>query len=358
MKTGNRKKNQSVEVGPYEYLETTPEQLKETYKLSDEDVKFFCNREKLLKPDVVGWNKYASLLQKRETYDRFNILNPTAKPKTLTDSEIAEIEQYEAVMLRKETQIAESNNEYFKTVREKKKHTQYAPGTPIDKETMWRSFLAAFRIETGKDFVKTEDNIRNLECIIKYLTRDESFFDCAHLVKNIGGVDLQPDFSKGLLLVGRYGNGKSTMMKCFSMILNHNAKYAAENNWDNTKLWMNRRYAMAYCHNLVVVFDGLKKNHEKTEFFKKYGNFRYCFDDLGKEDVGSNYGKKDIMRVIFEHRYDNKALTHATLNYPDDAPGDIKAALDQLGNRYGGHINDRAYQMFNIIDFKGKSFRK
>jgi len=357
MKTGN-KKNKFVDVGPQEFVEITPEALQEKYKLSPEDINFLCNKEKVLKPNGTGWNKYAALLQKRQTCARFNMMHPASPQQFITLEEELEIEEYEKILLSKELEIGGQNNEYYKTLREDIKTPKYIPGVPVDKKTLWNAFLAAFQIETGKDFICTEENIKNLECIIKYFTRDESFFQCDHLVKNIDGVDLQPGFDKGLLLIGRYGNGKSTMMKCLSLILNHNAKIGAEQKWDNTATYMSRRFAMAYCHNMVVVFDGFKKNQEKSEFFNKYRDYRYCFDDLTKEDLASNYGRKEIMRVILENRYDHKSLTHATLNYPDGSPGDIKAALVQLGTRYGGHIYDRAYQMFNIIDFKGKSFRK
>lgn len=354
MKTG-KKKNKSVEVGPQEYLETTPEALKEKYNLKPEDLNFILNKEKTLNPSVIGWNKYAALLQKRETCERFNVMHPESKPQFLTVEEDKQIAEYEKVLLEKESELVQRNSEYFAKEKDK---PQFVPGVPLDKSNLWNAFLAAFKIETGRQFIKTEENIKNLECIIKYFTRDETFFDCEHLVKNIGSIELHPDFGKGLLLIGSYGNGKSTMMKCFSMILNHNAKVGMELKWDNTADWMNRRFAMAYCHNMVVTFDGFEEPHEKADFFSKYRSYRYCFDDLTKEDLASNYGRKEILRVVLENRYDNKAITHATLNYPDGKQGDLKAALVQMGTRYGGHIYDRAYQMFNIIDFRGKSFRK
>jgi len=355
MKTGNSKNKKAVEVGPQEYLETTPEALKEKYNLKPEDLNFIVNKEKTLNPSVIGWNKYAALLEKRQTCQRFNDMHPEAKPQFLTVEEDNQIEEYEKLLLAKELEISEKNSEYFAKEKEK---PQFIQGVPLDKSNLWSAFLTAFQIETGRKFIRTTDNVKNLECIIKYFTRDETFFECEHLVKNIQGVELHPDFGKGLLLIGSYGNGKSTMMKCFSMILDHNAKVGMEKKWDNTAEWLNRRFSMAYCHNMVVTFDGLEEPHQKSEFFNKYRVYRYCFDDLTKEDLASNYGRKEILRVVLENRYDAKSQTHATLNYPDGKQGDLKAALAQMGVRYGGHIYDRAYQMFNIIDFRGKSFRK
>lgn len=352
MKTGHK----NTPVGPFEYVETTPEELQHRYNLKPEDVAFICNKEKQLQPNTVGWNKYASLLQTRAANERFNEMHPSAPQKFITTEENAQIAEYEKLLHTKAEDTAAKNKQYTDTIGQKK--TEYVPGVPLTKETLYYAFLEAFKMETGKKFIQTEENVRNLECIIKYFVRDESFFDCEHLVKDMDGKPLEPSFGKGLLLVGSYGNGKSSMMKCISLILNHNTRIAMDQKWDNTRDWMDRRFAMAYCHNLCTVYDGLGKNHEKVQFFQKYRNYRYCFDDLTKEDVGSNFGRKDIMRVVMENRYDNKSLTHSTLNFPDESPGNIKAALLRLGNRYGGHIYDRAYQMYNIIDFRGKSFRK
>jgi len=92
------------------------------------------------------------------------------------------------------------------------------------------------------------------------------------------------------------------------------------------------------------------------------------FDDIKTERHASNYGKVNLFKDILENRYNNRVQivkgvtkinkTFGTCNYKEGYEGNTEVALEEFGEMYGGRIYDRLFEMFNIIEFKGKSFRK
>lgn len=151
------------------------------------------------------------------------------------------------------------------------------------------------------------------------------------------------ELRKGLFITGNVGNGKSTLMKCFTANQNHGYKVVSM---------------------LDVSFD-YKMNGE--EGVRGYGaNFKtapnwfgltevgYCFDDVGTEEVPArHYGEtKNIFSEIIQVRYHNSHLvpfnsTHVTTNK------DTQEFLDL----YGARTYDRMKEMFNVIAFEHGSFR-
>ncbi|GAB1537924.1 hypothetical protein NUACC21_05790 [Scytonema sp. NUACC21] len=159
------------------------------------------------------------------------------------------------------------------------------------------------------------------------------------------------------------------------MVFDYYYAYSFEHKWDTHGDWKKLRFMFKSCHELVTEFEGISEHDEKLSFFTKYSGFRYAFDDLTKESEASNYGKKELMREIIEKRYDKRievikkdlkydtnyaSINHKTIitmNFPDHSPNSVEAALELIGERYGGHIYDRVKEMFNILVFKGKSMR-
>lgn len=333
-----------------------------TIKLSEDDINFYTSTKKILEEDgSIGIRKYNSLIEKRNQFDKWNELNPDAEPKQLTAIEKAQIIQYETekVFLDKEKQA--KHTEYLKNVRsDERKEYQTIKGIELNKSNLYHGFLKAFKNLTGNDFEQNDDTLANLEPIVKYFTKDKSFKDCKRLVLNLEGslIPLEPSFNKGLLIIGNYGNGKSTILKCFELMINHNYKIAVEKYWDNVLDWKNARFKIANCHDLVSEFEGFSTPEEKKLFYQKYSSFRYSFDDLKKEKLVSNYGITNVIQTVLEKRYDGKAKTFGTCNYPENEPNDLNKALFEFSSKYGGHVYDRVFEMFNIIEFHGKSFRK
>lgn len=355
-----------------------PDDLQEKFKqLKSEDVKFYTQTTKILEDSgVIGVNKYSHLIDKRSQFNNWNALNPDAIPKQLTELENNQILQYETDKLISNKEKQAKSIEYLHSVRSTDKKTiETIVGIEFNKSTLYHGFMQAFKTLTGKEFEKTPDTLANLEVVLKYFAKDESFKSCSRLITHIDGfsMPLNPSFSKGLLIVGNYGNGKSTILKVFELLFEHNYKIAKEKFWHNIADWEQARFKTANCHDLVTEFESLQNQEAKYNFYKKYTNFRWSFDDLKKEKIASNYGLTNVIQTIFEKRYDNASnffkvqknrvlnkpipKTFGSCNYDDLHPDNLEKALFEFSVKYGGHIYDRVFELSNIVEFKGKSFR-
>jgi len=245
--------------------------------------------------------------------------------------EIAKIDEYEKKNIRVFVEAS------------KPKPKQEVKKVVITKALVWRKFKESFKILTGNDFIEIPDTLKNIAPIITYFAKDPSFFKCDNLVKQIGTISLKPNFKKGLLIVGDYGNGKTSTMYAVQKFM----QYYRMPGW----------FKGYKSHELVTIFEGTETPESRKEYFKRFGEHRLYIDDVKKEKLASNFGKVDIIREILEKRYDNKVVTYITCNYREGEPGNIEDALAEFGEKYGGHLYDRIFEMFNIIEFKGKSFR-
>ncbi|EAQ39521.1 hypothetical protein MED134_08521 [Dokdonia sp. MED134] len=139
--------------------------------------------------------------------------------------------------------------------------------------------------------------------------------------------------NKGILLRGPVGSGKSTIFKIIE-------------DFEVKKKMKTAKFVSA---SFVVSQYNLSKQKEMV--INKYSNEIYCFDDLGREPLGSNFGKEDIFVRILENRYrnfcNNGLRTHIITNL----------TITQIKERYGFHIEDRFYEMFNMHELKNTSFR-
>lgn len=178
--------------------------------------------------------------------------------------------------------------------------------------------------DPGKEFIIDAKNHDLILCLIRYFNGIESE---------------QLMLSKGIMLVGEVGAGKSILLKAFS----------------ETLKIMNRSFKVVSCQD--VVFE-----YENTGELNRYmGNedglsgkpAKICFDELGRETIpGVHYGnKRNVMQHIIAYRYNcwqnNGLLTHSTTN----------ASPSELINIYGEHIADRIKEMFNWITLTGTSKR-
>lgn len=78
-----------------------------------------------------------------------------------------------------------------------------------------------------------------------------------------------------------------------------------------------------------------------------------AFDEIGSENIPTGYygSAENVMQYIFQRRYDRRyegIVTHVTTNI----------TKEQITKVYGARIYDRSREMFNFIEFRGKSFRK
>lgn len=231
-------------------------------------------------------------------------------------------------------------------------------GQELNKVNFWKMFKFYYKLETGKDFIVNEHTSKNIEAILKYFLKDETFFKCDRLLKSFKGVKCENSFEKGLLIIGNNGNGKTSIMRSISRALNDIYLKSRKEIWNNGKQWRDIRFLHENCHDVVTKFELIKEHHDKDLFYEKYSGYRYFFDDFTKESIASNFGKRNIMREVLEKRYDKKSKTYLSMNYDDRYPNDLEQALYSIGLKYGSHLYDRTFEMFNIIQFEGKSFRK
>ena len=211
----------------------------------------------------------------------------------------------------------------------------------ITSRQLWNLFKFHFEKITGNKYQKTPETIQNLEPIIYYFAKDERFFNCV----NISTLS-KPSFDKGLLIIGDFGNGKTSVMKSFESIFQgvHGISF--------------KGYT---ANEVVTMFEKItddENEHTRTQFENAmYNGIRY-FDDLKTERIASKYGKVNLFKEILEERYNRKLKTHITCNFKEGFYGNIEVGISEFGERYGGRVYDRMFEMYNIIEFKCKSFRK
>jgi len=213
------------------FVEINPEEAKEKFGLSNEDVKFLFSDEKILQTTgIIGRNKYENLISQRQKNINWNICNPGMPPRHLTDEESQQIKDFEKDRFIREQESKAKYEEYAKKIHHNLKNKpETIKGISPNKKVLYKAFKQVFKNLTGEDFIENADTLANIEPIVKYFARNEDFFKCSRLVKKLDNIDLNPSFKKGLLIVGNYGNGKSTIMKCFEIITNHYFKTAIVN---------------------------------------------------------------------------------------------------------------------------------
>jgi hypothetical protein len=215
------------------------------------------------------------------------------------------------------------------------------PVEPLQKLSYDQLFFTlkhVFKGQSGKELSIEKERLDDYKTVICYLTNDERFFDCDNLSK-----ETLPSFDKGILIVGGYGNGKSSVMRALSASM---------------KYYRVRQFRFSTANKIVDQFESCQTAYEKKAFWKTFGNGNMCFDDVKTERDASNFGKYNLFKDLIERRYDNDAMTFITCNYNPAHPGSLNHALDEFGERYGARVYDRLFEMFNIIEFNGKSLRK
>ena len=229
-----------------------------------------------------------------------------------SEKELAEIEKFK--------------KEYNKKIRTPRKAKVY---TPIKLDVLKYAFKKVIEEIQETELILTEENGHIFDLTARYFAKDKSFNDTT-LTMN------KPSLNKGLLFIGKYGCGKTSMMDTFQEI----GKRLMPNNY----MWFKSMSTL----DLVDEFES-SDNQNKESFFHKYNNVTTIyFDDFGTESDASNYGKKNLMKEILEKRYMKKKKTFLTTNL----------SLKEIKEKYGRRVFSRLQEMFNIIEFKGDDFRQ
>lgn len=151
--------------------------------------------------------------------------------------------------------------------------------------------------------------------------------------------------SKGLMLMGGVGTGKTTIMKLF-----------ARNKRMSFDLLSCRRAAEMYekdGEEAIGYYSNIRYDLSKDPRYFYQTDIGQCFDDLGTEKTPvKHYGNTtDVMADVLLNRYDKAKgsyiATHITTNL----------LPDEIEQKYGTRVRSRMRQMFNVISVTGDDRR-
>ena len=173
----------------------------------------------------------------------------------------------------------------------------------------------------GDKFQFLEQDIDNITKLIAYFLNDEE-------TTNQLGIDL----TKGILLSGPVGSGKTTLMTLMKYVTQKENKFYLKTCRDISFEFIKEGYEIIHRYS--------RGSYSQSE----YKN--YCFDDLGVENNLKYYGNEcNVMAEIILSRYDlfisRKVKTHITTNL----------SASEIETMYGNRVRSRFRAMLNLIAF-------
>lgn len=152
---------------------------------------------------------------------------------------------------------------------------------------------------------------------------------------------LMVDYDKGFFLYGDLGRGKTMTMQAMREYMNSVCRRYTTEDY-RLKAWMKSASELAN----IYAADG-------QPALIKYADseVNIVIDEFGREPIPANsYGTKmNVLQFLLQLRYDHRhtSVTHITTNLRPD----------NLEPLYGDYVADRCKEMFNFIEFNGKSLR-
>lgn len=201
------------------------------------------------------------------------------------------------------------------------------------------SSFAIYRAGTlfGKAFTLDHDNRIVFDLLCLYFAEDQNFIRLA----TEAGIN-NPSLTKGILLAGNFGTGKTWMLSLFSR--NQRQCYGVLNAKSICEVF--------HADGAIDQFIQPTKNpiNDKAAFFQPVSGL--CIDDIGTEEVKNHFGnKKNVIGDLIELRYSSGftgPLLHGTTNLTGT----------QLKEFYGGRVTSRMREIFNIIELGGQDRRQ
>lgn len=260
-------------------------------------------------------------------------IQPQPLSELYSDVELTEDEKSEAI----EKALFEAR--YTKYAQQQREAYNKKIITPVEIKSFTSAQLFSFLEQTpGFDIDKDNEAIIKLLC--DYFSEDPSFEERGY------------SLSKGLLLFGGVGVGKTNLLSMFRN--NQKESYLVvacqdvEGSYARNGDDQNEKTGEA----------GLKKYFVNTPLNSQnqYGKVQigYLFDDLGQENINTKFfgTERNVMVEVLSQRYKNRLFTttHITTNL----------SADEIKEKYGIRVADRMREMFNLISFPStaKSRRK
>jgi DNA replication protein DnaC len=182
--------------------------------------------------------------------------------------------------------------------------------------------------EFGAKFQFIEPDIPNITRLICYFLDDQNT-----------AAKLNMDLTKGILLSGPVGCGKTTLMKLM--------RYVPQ---------ANKKFFVKTCRDISFEFikDGYEVIHRYSHGHNTHAEHKnYCFDDLGTENNLKYFGNEcNVIAEIILSRYDiytvKNIQTHITTNL----------SASEIENAYGNRVRSRLREMLNLIAFDKNTIDK
>lgn len=240
---------------------------------------------------------------------------------------------------------------------EEKKHIKILQ--PINIDSFINEFKKAYFNVNKKEFSETVYGVENsvnkkdLEPIILvktlfyYITNNELFYK-SPLMSGF----TEPNLKKGILIAGLKGCGKTSIIKSFHELIYNSEKYNILDIKEQPILldWYKiQRFTYNTSYNLI---EQIKQG--EIEHLSKVPMY---IDDLMRESEKKDYGNEINLKELLIRRYDNGSRTLCSMNYIEElTPQDL---FNSFCAKYGSPLDDRFFEMFNIIELKSdKSFRR
>ena len=190
-------------------------------------------------------------------------------------------------------------------------------------------------------FIENDEAKQLVYTLIYYFQNKDDFFN-SNLLYPLVGTTIS--LNKGLIIIGGYGTGKSTILQTFQKLIN-TVFISRVTSKFNPAIDVVQEYETTLQEDICA-------------FYEKYTNGYRIFDDLKSEKEASRFGKNDIFKEILFNRCENKRIsTIITANYEEENPNNMEVAIEGF-YRYEGRVYDRIMGNFNFIQLKDKSYRR
>jgi len=208
----------------------------------------------------------------------------------------------------------------------------------IDSKELYQLFRKKFIEIEGQEFVVTDESKSLVFTLIYFFQKKDNFYKSSLLYSY---PKTRIDLNKGILIVGGFGCGKTSILRVFQHMINDN------------KL-VNLKFTTTV--DAVSKFESIE-DENMFDFKERLYRGHLIIDDLMAEKQASRFGKSELFEEVLFQRLENKKMNSIiTMNYDSENPNNMEFAINKL-SRYGGRVFDRILGSFNFIELHGKSFR-